>query len=177
MRGKASPSPTPSNNTVRFPSSSPHAQQAPLLPSPAVHRQLPAWPSLLHLGYSPCGREGVNTRALIYSCAWGSNEREGGEGWMEREGPEKSCGGPDTGGRNISIISTAFQLRVLQLESPGWKVCVWLGMRVCNLNYVSAHLAVLILELPARKKNVVSITVSLRDLYRGWDHSNENTDE
>lgn len=39
------------------------------LPTSAVHTQLPVWSSLLHLGFSPCGREGVNTRALIYSCA------------------------------------------------------------------------------------------------------------
>lgn len=38
---------------------------------------------------------------------------EGGEGWTEKEGLEKSCGRPETGGRNISIISTAFQPRFL----------------------------------------------------------------
>lgn len=36
-----------------------------------------------------------------------------GKGETEREGLKKSCGGPETGGRNISIISTAFQPRFL----------------------------------------------------------------
>lgn len=123
-------------------------------PGPAPYR-----PSSICLRFPPCGRKGVDTRVLIYLCVGiylprdeavvkGKGREEGWEGKAQK----RSCGGPKIGRRNVSIIATLFQPHSSSWAPLGWKVCVLLGMGVCNLNYALKHLASFILKLSAEKK-------------------------
>lgn len=84
------------------------------------------------------------------------------EGWGGKA-QKRSCGGPKIGRRNVSIIATAFQPHSSSWAPLGWKVCVTLIMP-WSLWLCSSW------NFQQKKKNVVSITVSLRDLYWVWDH-------
>lgn len=122
MGGTASPSLLPSSSKLTFPpapymhpgSPAPHSccvHAAPSLAQPPADRQNPS--GILSLWQRRNQHQGSH---LFHVQEAAMRRKQGGQkGEVQKIG----CGGPESGGRNISIISTAFNHTVSSWSPPG----------------------------------------------------------